>query len=455
MIPQQKHDEFMKKLTTHTIRLIEINLAWLSISFFALGVFLAMYSNNISDTITNLMESFIDGYGSFAPLVIYLILTPSLIKLFSTEGNGKRFATHVLLWFSGMRLLACLYAVLITSLVFGLPLYSGAGSFGDAIWEALTSLGWMLTQSPYFYAVYASIFTVLVAMRIPPMANVLGKGVDVIEFVGQGLIPVIPLMMLGIGAYIAVLPDILIDELSNDVDITQLQTIYMFGFNLDISNANGMITLYVLAALLTGVTCGAWHLGLMAWARKKMPTFSVKSYFRDYWVKVYPMLWATSSEALSTPLNLHMVNKFCPNMHREVRQFVVGVGSFMNINGTVINVFIMTGVVAGILNLDISALHLLLCIPVVFLIAYGIPGIPGELIIFSGPLTLCLGIQPELAPMFLALYISMQIGLPDSFRTAANSTDECLSAIILNDTYVADEEKASNLDSTRPATHTA
>jgi len=35
----------------------------------------------------------------------------------------------------------------------------------------------------------------------------------------------------------------------------------------------------------------------------------------------------------------------------------------------------------------------------------------------------------------LGLFIGLQIGLPDSFRTAANSTDECLCAIILNKRY--------------------
>jgi hypothetical protein len=433
----------MRKLTTHTIKLIEINLAWLSLTFFIAGVLWAFYSPNVARYANNFMESFIDGYSSFAPFVIYFVLTPSLIKLFSIKGNGKRFAIHVLLWFSGARLVACFYAVLVTSVVFGLPLYSGSGSFILAITEATQSLGQMLLQSPYFYAVYAAILTVLITLRLPKIANFLGKGVDAIEFVGQGLIIIIPLMMLGVGAYMTVLPDILISELSNDIDIEQLKTISMLGFELDISTASGMITLYVLASLLTGLTCGIWHAGLMAWAIKKMPSFSVKAYFKDYWVKVYPMLWATSSEALSTPLNLHMVNKFCPNMYTEVRQFVVGVGSFMNINGTVINVFIMIGVVGGILNLDLSALHLLLCIPVIFLIAYGIPGIPGELIIFSAPIALSLGVSPELMPMFLALYVSMQIGLPDSFRTAANSTDECLSAIILNDVYVVQRDKVS------------
>jgi Na+/H+-dicarboxylate symporter len=172
-------------------------------------------------------------------------------------------------------------------------------------------------------------------------------------------------------------------------------------------------------------------------AKRKMSSFSVRSYFSEYWVKVYPLLWATSSEALATPLNLYMVKKFCPNVRNEVRQFVVGTGSFLNINGTVINVFLMTGLVAAILGVDVSVLQLLLLIPIVFLIAYGIPGIPGELVIFGGPIALSLGMTPEVTAIFLALYIGLQIGLPDSFRTAANSTDECLSAIILNDKYKA------------------
>jgi len=134
-----------------------------------------------------------------------------------------------------------------------------------------------------------------------------------------------------------------------------------------------------------------------------------------------------------------MVKKFCPTVRDEVRQFVVGTGSFMNINGTVINVFLMTGLVAAILGIEISLLQLALSIPIVFLIAYGIPGIPGELLIFGGPMVLCMGISPEMSPIFLALYIGLQIGLPDSFRTGANSTDECLSAIILNDKYQVEE----------------
>jgi Na+/H+-dicarboxylate symporter len=400
-----------------------------------IGVFWADQSVDFALFISGLMEGFIDGYSYIAPLAIYLILTPTLLKLVASATAGKSFTVYTIVWFAKARLLACLYAVIATAIVFGLPLHSQAEGFLESALESLKSLGFMLTHSVYFYAVYASLITVAAATRLPRTAAVFSKGVDLVEYLGRIFVPIIPFLMIAIGAYVTILPSILEDSLAGQLDFSELGEVKMLGVPIDITTSLGMILIYVLAALLTGVVCGIWHAGLLTLAKRKMPEFSLRSYFADYWVKVYPLLWATSSEALATPLNLYMVKKLCPNLRAEVRQFVVGTGSFLNINGTVINVFLMTGLVAAILNIDLSVLHLILLIPIVFLIAYGVPGIPGELVIFGGPIALSLGLAPEVTPVFLALYIGLQIGLPDSFRTAANSTDECLSAIILNDKY--------------------
>lgn len=421
--------------TERGLEAFERHLTWLSLVCFTIGVFWANQSLGFAHFISGLMEGFIDGYSYIAPIAIYLILTPTLIKLVSSATHGKRFATYTIIWFAKVRLLACLYAVIVTAVVFGLPLYSQAEGFGEAVMKSLDSLGWMLANSVYFYAVYASLITVAIVSRFPKPAAFLAKGVDLVEILGRMIVPIIPFMMLAVGAYVTILPSILEEELAGTVDYSTLGTVTMLGVPIDATDSVGMILLYVLGALLTGVVCLIWHGGLLALTKRKMPEFSLRSYFSDYWIKVYPLLWATCSEALSMPWNLHVVKKFVPNLRDEVRQFVVGTGSFLNINGTIINVFLMTGLVAAILGIEVSMLQLLLLIPIVFLIAYGIPGIPGELVIFAGPIVLSLGLSPELTPIFLALYIGLQIGLPDSFRTAANSTDECLSAIILNDKY--------------------
>jgi len=93
------------------------------------------------------------------------------------------------------------------------------------------------------------------------------------------------------------------------------------------------------------------------------------------------------------------------------------------------------GLVAELLGIQISFLQLFFSIPLVFLIGYGVPGIPGELLLFAGPMTIILGVDPAIAPVFLTLYVGLQIGLPDSFRTGANSTDDCVNGVILQTTY--------------------
>lgn len=407
----------------------------MSLLSLTIGIFWANQSTAFAYVVSGTMEALIDGYSYFAPVAIYLILTPTLIKLMISETRGKSFAKHTIKWYAVARLIACVYGVIWTVIAFDIPVYSSLEGFKDAITESITSLGYMLTHSEYFYAIYASVITTIIACKFPKAANTLGQGVELIEYLGKFLIPVIPLMMIAVGAYVTILPEILDKSLGSNINYIKADSVSILGFSVDITSSLGMLFLYVLGALLTGFVSAIWHLGLIVLVKRAKPDFSIKEYFSVYWIKVYPMLWATSSEALATPLNLNMVKKFCPTIPDEVRQFVIGTGSFLNINGTIVNVFIMTGLVAAILNVDISLVQLMLAIPIVFLIGYGVPGMPGELILFAGPMALSMGVSPELMPIYLSLYIGLQIGLPDSFRTGANSTDECLCAIILNKKY--------------------
>jgi len=416
-------------------------LPWLSVLFFIIGICLANVSASFAYFINDLMETFIAGYSYVAPAAIYMILTPTLIKLFSFSNvHGRKFATRTILWFVKARIVACVFAVISTTLVFGLPLYSGTSGFTKAMSESFYSFVWMLGSSVYFYALYASAVTVVISLKYDRLAGFLGKGIDLIEYLGRIIVPFIPLFMMGVGAYVTIMPEIIERKIGADIAGSQIGSVTMLGVSLDVTTPFGMILVYILGSFLTGALCAVWHGGLIIMAKRKMPDFSLKKYFTTYWIKVYPLLWATSSEAIATPLNLYLVKKLCPNIRDEVRQFVVGTGSFFNINGTMINVFIMTALVADMLGIQISFLQLFLSIPIVFLIGYGVPGIPGELLIFGGPIAICMGVSPEMTPVFLSLYIGLQIGLPDSFRTASNSTDECLCAIILDKKYDKSEK---------------
>lgn len=121
----------------------------------------------------------------------------------------------------------------------------------------------------------------------------------------------------------------------------------------------------------------------------------------------------------------------------------MGIGSYMNINGTLINVFVLGAIVLVMLGINISVLQLLMIIPVVFLISYGVPGIPGELVLFAGPMATLLNLPEEIVPIFLAVYIGLQIGLSDSFRTGNNSTDDYIGTVLMNRVY---EERFATIE---------
>ena len=63
------------------------------------------------------------------------------------------------------------------------------------------------------------------------------------------------------------------------------------------------------------------------------------------------------------------------------------------------------------------------------------PGIPGELVLFAGPMATMLNIPEAMLPIFLAVYLGIQLGLPDSFRTGNNSTDDFVGSILMNAMY--------------------
>jgi Na+/H+-dicarboxylate symporter len=427
---------------------LERYLPVITILSFSIGCYLASASESFAGNIDGMVNRFIDGYGMIAPTVIYLILTPSLTRvLTSMEAGGKSFVAKMIMWFAGTRLVALLWAVLFTTFVFDLPWISeDHSSFSQAMGKSLNDLGWLLTHSVYFYAIYASLISVAVALKVERLAVFFSHGANLIECLGKHMILAIPLFMVGIGSYVAYLPKAISNQVEGSfADQAQggslmasgitLHPVEVLGISIDPGTSTGMILVYAMGALLTGIACVLWHAGLLAVAKRRVQGFSIRHYIQNYWVKVYPLLWSTSSEALSTPLNLHLVKKHYPRITSEIRGFTIGGGSFLGINGTVICVYALAGLVTSILGIEVSFLQLLISIPLIFLLGYGVPGIPGELIIFAGPIAIILGLPPEVVPVFLALYVGFQIGLPDSFRTGANSTDNCVNGVILQDLY--------------------
>jgi len=411
-------------------------MVFLTVGSFVAGVFVAKYSEGFTAWVNFLVAGLVDGYSVFAPIAIFLILCPSLARVFKSRSLG-RFGGYVIWWSALRKIMACVWAVLFTVVVFRLPIFpEQATSLGQAFSQTARSLFEMMTTSPYFWAMYLSIGVALISIKIPILFQGLEKTLEGVEAAGRYFMPFIPLFMFAIGAYVYGLPAHLAEQIELKEGMQNaLQPFMVLGMSFDPGSPVGMIWIYVFGALLVGFSCFLWHLALLFITQSTVKRFSIRHYFTDYWIKIYPLLWATSSEALATPLNLYLTKRHAPWVKKTVRRLVVGMGSWMNINGTLICVVVLGALVFSILGITISMFEWLLLIPVIFLISYGVPGIPGELVLFAGPIATLLSIPEEVVPTFLAIYIGLQIGLPDSFRTGNNSTDNYVFAILLNDIY--------------------
>jgi len=403
---------------------------------FVAGIVVASISQPVIDQVDSTINMFMDWYGFIAPIAIFLILSPSLARIFTTRKTGT-FGLLVLNWFAIRKVLASLWAIAFVLIVFRIPILpQGSVSITDGLGQTLGTLGDMMLTSSYFWAMYAAVGIALVSTRIPALTRFLEKIMDVVEGAGSYLLPLMPVFMFAIGAYIYGLPDNVQQQIGlNTEGQSVLLDLNIWGWITSPATPTGMITIYVIGALLTAIACIIWQSVFLLAARALEPRFSIIGYFRDYWIKVYPLLWATSSEALATPLQLYLTKKYAPWIPNSIRRFAIGVGSYMDINGTIINVYILGAIVLLMLGLDVSVMELLLLLPVVFLISYGVPGIPGELVLFAGPMATMLNIPEAMLPVFLAVYLGIQLGLPDSFRTGNNSTDAYVQAIIVNAVY--------------------
>ncbi len=411
---------------------LERYLPFLTILSFISGILSARYFPGVGNNVTSGMSDLIDLYEYIAPFIIYFVLAPSIARIIEL-GRGY-FASYAVLWLIRLRLYACLWSIAFTAFVFRLPLYTNSGgSFGKSIAQSLSAFVTTMTHSTYFYAIYAAFITAVFLKRYKIVGNVLGKIYALIEKLGELFLPLVPVFMFAIGAFIYTLPHELNDHLAmKELTGARLADLNLIFGRLPVNTPIGIILVYVSTALLVGLACITWHMALLVILKNTLKDFSIKHYFSKYWVRIYPLLWSTASESLSTPLNLHLVKKHYPGIGAEVRRFIIGAGSYLGINGTTICVFIMAAAVAQLLGIELSVVKLIMSIPLVILIGFGVPGIPGELLLFAGPLAIYLNISPNLAPAFTALYIGLQFGLPDSFRTGNNTTDICVSSLYLN-----------------------
>ncbi len=389
----------------------------------ALGMYLGSVSVRFADGVNRAVSGLVGAYEVVAPVVVFLVVAPALGQLVANR-DGRPFIGRAMIWLAFNWLLACVWGAAFTALVFGMPLLP-RGTTGP--WEAattsLSALFYTLVYSKLFLALYAGIGLALLARRRRHLLSAVERCTAGLEVAGGYFATVVPLLMLAVGGYVVSLPRTLLGELNLSNRTAQLQPVSLVGAEIDVRTPEGMLFFYLVIALLTGAATIIWHLSLLARTKRVYPAFSLRHYFRRYWLKLNPLLFTTCSESLAAPLNLFLARTHFPEVPAAVRRFSIAAGASIDQNGTRITAFLVAGAVAALLGLPLSLIELLAAIPLVMLIGLAIPGIPGELVLFAGPLSTLFGVDATIVPVFIALYAGLQFGFPDSFRTCVNSSD--------------------------------
>jgi Na+/H+-dicarboxylate symporter len=384
-------------------------------------------------SLSRALELLASVYGTLAPGVIYFILAPSLLKLVRRgEARSAWLPLQTLWWFARARLFACLLAIAVASLVYGLPWVGRKGTEGlSGLMPSIATLGQTMTESPYFLAIYAAAFTALLLRG--RQGWLVEKFADIperVESLGRLLTRLTPAFTFMMGLYVMSLPHALNETFQQAGGA--FGSLTLFGTWSTDAGPSGIFQVYLAISLLTGALCLSWHLLLVFYVKARLPGFSIVRYLRDYLAHLYPLLWSTCSEAVSMPLNLYLLRKNYPQIQGFVRQFTISASSVLSTSGTLMCCFVLIPAVCALLELDISLVQLLLCLPVLYILGFGVPGIPGELVLFAGPVMGVLAVPPAQQALFVLTFIGLQIGLPDSFRTAANATEVCPAALLLN-----------------------
>jgi Na+/H+-dicarboxylate symporter len=375
-------------------------------------------------------------YELVAPLLVFAIVGPSLLKLLRyRQGELRRFSLYSVAWFSSLRLGVCIVAATIVVVVYRLPLSwdAGAGS------ERSTGMTWRyartIGENEYLATfILACLCSWLLRNRSGKLVDWFLRIPDTIESAGNLFTRFTGLFGFLVGVYIASLPDIL-ESAINHIHGVALHPLNFGQFQIDTASPSGLMAVYLTVTSLTAVLCMSLHTLLVVWARLRVPGFRIGGYLSGYLLRVYPLIWSTGAESLAIPANFATLRRYGRGIPDAFRDLTVGLAATLNLNGSLICCLVLIPAVCMVIGYPLTLPAFITCLPLVFVLGYAIPGIPGELVVFAAPIAQALGISGGERELFLLLFLSWQVGLTDAFRSAGSATDGVPATLLVNNAY--------------------
>lgn len=375
------------------------------------------------------------GLAAAAPYIIFFTISAAVVDM-QRSGKGGKFAFWVTVAFTVAGFFAAFLAILMVVPLFGLS-WSGGAATGKMFGPNVTVTDIILAHmTPSLTAVlYAAVTMVIfgwltrfkwAAWFAGPTQNVVRDiGVKGIQIVGRALKVAFPYLLFGIGIYI---PTGTANAISRTAD--------GLGGASPINSFVGTnpVALYFLTVWIHIVILSVF-IGILIVGICWYTGFSIKRFFKEYFLYVYPFAWATSSSAASIPINLERTGGGL-GVRKEVREFVIPLGATVNLDGAIIAVFIITTMAALLVGYQPTFWDLMLLVIPIKLVTMGVPGIPGGIAAVVPPLvTEILPIPEDKKGAFLAIWFGFSVGLSDQFRTGINTTTNGLVALLFEKLY--------------------
>ena len=350
---------------------------------------------------------FIQVVIKLVPILIFAALSPAIAKLVR-RGRAGKFAGAVLGWYLLSSVLAGLFGVAVSSVLFDIPFSSSSEGVWVEVLMMLSTLGDQGGASLPLLAIVGAILTGIAAVKIEPLFAFLARIETRIGRSGPALSYVMVPIIFCLGISIGV----------------------RFGARLGMAH-------YLTMTLYTALLCFCWWLFYLLVVLKGIGRQPLTKVLKTYYLPVAVFAAGTCSSLVTLPVNLAYAKKY--GVRDEAADFILPFGAVINLDASALGyVAYAPFVLSYIFGIEISLVLLLVAWPAVVLFTIAAPGLPAGIgtslwsaTLFAG----LVGLEEPLASELVMTWVALSGGLPDMFRTATNCTGDGFTSIVFSRYY--------------------
>ncbi len=338
---------------------------------------------------------------ALVPILILAALSPAIATLLR-RGLAGRFAGAVLLWYVASSALAGLIGLIISSVIFRIPIsLESTGLVAEAT-NMFRAFGEQTGASIPLVAIVAAVFIGIAALWSRSLYAFLSRIERAIAGMGDKM------------SYVMV-PLILLFGISLGV---------RFGARLGVGH-------YLTMTLYTALLCFIWWLFYVFVIVRLIARRSPGRVISQYYLPTAIFAAGTCSSLATLPVNLANMKRY--GVRDEVADFVLPFGAVVNLDAsTLMYIAYAPFVLTHVFGIEVSWTMLLIAWPPLVLFTIAAPGLPAGIgtALWSATLfSSMVGLEGQEQSDFVATWIALSGGLPDMLRTATNCTGDGFTAL--------------------------